>query len=1080
VGDTPELSIGIDAATGVVACASIGVRNETFETVGETLLGDDLATAPSVVLSVRSQRTKSGGVHVLRELIVNAASPMATLPLQPYHVSVADIFEPDMQLGGITWTAAISANASVPEGSPWRTKICTQLQFPAPFADAFWVPRAGLPRTSHSNADWEDVLALELASAPPRLLQFGEGFLSGADGAGADEITPLPLVLHVSQRQGVALAVVHSLNDTTFGATMAVSANGSRWSRLFNRLGGGGTHSAVDITFTSHLVPVQGESHNMGGVRAALGFIADAYSPTFEPHEAAAAAVSEFGLGMYSCANAADHNLTALHQVGGNVVWDASFWWPYQGMFLPPLSVINATPPSGKNNLTWLSNLGGGEQTACGPMFTHGQRVALADVHAAGTAASAAGLAQLSYFNLDFFGQTPAYPSPPSSSLPPATLDDWHNSTLWLARHLRASSCAPPYGTCSTRDWQGSIAMDPGDATWANFLEEQAETKVAALGEAFRGIVIDEPHVQEWVWGRTEAGGGGAGWCGRPCASLLGGWLSTAARVAARVHSAPVQGGGGGVVLTNQIHTLRPELLRAADGVFTEAHPAQSNAPRYVNAIGLLTMRCVGIVWTESADEVAGAGGQGTAGQAEMDAFFHQRLYMGVFPMAPALGNDHAIGDDCSSAVRGTYVDHAHMLRQLRGAQWLLRPDALRVQLAANSTGDAVVVGNIFQTAAQGNGTPLELVIVAIAKTRSGGSNSSAGAVSVTLSFLLPRAARLGSAGCMLTHAGRPWTAVAPRQASSGRWELLVPELLRSCAMLRCCLQKTPPSPPVPPLPPSPPPVPVVAVSVTDKVVLHTVSDGMLSYTLDTAMLSGGQLERLVTDPLVAARAAHLAPFYLRLGGTRGDFVQFTGSPSAPAPVVPELPNLPPAPFLRGNITARQLSVLTDFARAVSARLIIGLNGLLRVGAVQSGAWDSTNARALFAQDAATGTSVSSDGNMSGGGVWGYELGNEPMLWQANRWARNITAAQHAGDWAELRLAIAAVYATTPPAARPRAIGPDVFVPCLPNQQQKLECDVQYLRDFLSAKPDLDVLTVRAHARVRARSTDCCPLTTDH
>ena len=40
--------------------------------------------------------------------------------------------------------------------------------------------------------------------------------------------------------------------------------------------------------------------------------------------------------GAYSCANVADGIVAADAPTSPSVVWDAHFWWPYQGMFFPP------------------------------------------------------------------------------------------------------------------------------------------------------------------------------------------------------------------------------------------------------------------------------------------------------------------------------------------------------------------------------------------------------------------------------------------------------------------------------------------------------------------------------------------------------------------------------------------------------------------------------------------------------------------------------------------------------------------------------------------------------------------------
>jgi hypothetical protein len=60
----------------------------------------------------------------------------------------------------------------------------------------------------------------------------------------------------------------------------------------------------------------------------------------FRPSVTAGDMAGDVGLGMYTCAGPADLNLTALEKFGGNVIWDAHFWWPYQGCFQARISFI--------------------------------------------------------------------------------------------------------------------------------------------------------------------------------------------------------------------------------------------------------------------------------------------------------------------------------------------------------------------------------------------------------------------------------------------------------------------------------------------------------------------------------------------------------------------------------------------------------------------------------------------------------------------------------------------------------------------------------------------------------------------
>ena len=162
----------------------------------------------------------------------------------------------------------------------------------------------------------------------------------------------------------------------------------------------------------------------------------------------------------YTCASPADLNLTTTVQnAGGSTLWDASFWWPYIGMFLPP--VANAS-------VAWSSNTGGSEQATCSPHpngFKHGDPVSASTI-----AAHMVGMAEvgiklpLSYFNLFELGENVMWPLPPplpgctdSSSRPVVPLPPqcWNDSSTFIASanlagavlYEQANNTVPTY-TC--------------------------------------------------------------------------------------------------------------------------------------------------------------------------------------------------------------------------------------------------------------------------------------------------------------------------------------------------------------------------------------------------------------------------------------------------------------------------------------------------------------------------------------------------------------------------------------------------------------------------------------------------------
>ena len=241
----------------------------------------------------------------------------------------------------------------------------------------------------------------------------------------------------------------------------------------------------------------------------------------------------------------------------------------------------------------------------------------------------------------------------------------------------------------------------------------------------------------------------------------------------------------------------------------------------------------------------------------------------------------------------------------------------------------------------------------------------------------------------------------------------------------------------------------VVKVSVGAEVVARAEPE-LLSYTIDSASFCGDGLQEYLENAEVRARVRALAPMVLRLGGTSEDMSQYAGGPR-----LPTLPGVPP----RCNQSAAALAAVSRFANATGVKVMFGLNALLREGASQSGGWASGNAAALLAADAARARAERLRP------MFGYELGNEPHLWQYAGYGKNISAAAHAADWRQLRALVSQEYKGLSPA--PRLVGPDVWVPCLVHGEpggpatagSTPACDVAYLSDFFAAQPDLDVVT---------------------
>ena len=148
-------------------------------------------------------------------------------------------------------------------------------------------------------------------------------------------------------------------------------------------------------------------------------------------------------------------------------------------------------------------------------------------------------------------------------------------------------------------------------------------------------------------------------------------------------------------ILVNN-HYKRVDLLEHADGILDEF----TNETAPLNTTAFLTLHKPALGWTPGKEVIEAAGG---------DNFFQKYLYLGVFPMCPFPGNDHALQPD--SMVDELYLDYGPLMNQLKEKQWVLKPGIIRVKddkakvnLFATKNGYAIPV-------VYGNGKSVTLVL---------------------------------------------------------------------------------------------------------------------------------------------------------------------------------------------------------------------------------------------------------------------------------------------------------------------------------------------------------------------------------
>ena len=442
-------------------------------------------------------------------------------------------------------------------------------------------------------------------------------------------------------------------------------------------------------------------------------------------------------------------------------------------MYLPPVS-----PPTA----SWPSNLGDGEEGACG-RWKHGQLVSYADIGAEYAAAQAAGVQTLAYFNLNEYGQNFACaPLPPQVPAPP---NDYRNSTQFLANHFPRA----PLPGCVNTGWQNGVVLDSTDPDFAAFLVSQVQLKLDVFGGALQGLAFDRfDHVSQWRRGLPPAIDDGLAWCGEPCYPLLTGFVKLLGRIGSLLwRSAPPA--GPRLSTANYVGSQRVDTLQYSDGVFSEDYRSHLGL---LYAAGLSTTgKPPCMIWTYDADEVLQYA-------PNPDAYFAQHVAVKAFPFAPVLGNDHSIlpGD---AALQGLYHAWEPLFTALRGGCWWLadRPVVAAWANASSARGGRALQANAFTVGGGctapdvdgGNGPVGSLLAFAFADDF---VSLPGDAAVLSLAQPLPFAdpAR-GPTACEQFTPGRgqgaAWLSVPLPTSSGGRWVFdWALETARGAVMLRC------------------------------------------------------------------------------------------------------------------------------------------------------------------------------------------------------------------------------------------------------------------------------------------------------
>jgi len=545
-------------------------------------------------------------------------------------------------------------------GTPWSAAIKTVINYPAGNNSLFWTSW-GAPQFDSATCDvatiaavspyknntsaqsWMDPLVpvpfsnqvLYYGAPPFDYQEVKAGFVPFQGNLFA-----IPFATVFEKNNEAGLSFFASPEDDIVNLLMKTTAKGTIvFESLFNKISKGRT-----LQFSMDIVAHQNDW------RSALQWFVNRYPAYVNPVNKAAAALG--GTAAYS--NFFDEfDAAKMKRMAFTVNWQASFDFPYMGMFLPPV----------KANEQW-ARLGGGS-ISVQQMDDYAKRM------------KQKGFYVLSYFNVTEFGSWFKYPQLSNTVTDSDTL--WKDCSNYLYKKFPNAllKVADKVNITDALDaktihggpwysWKDAVAMDCGDPAYQQFLLQQAQRHVKELPNSF-GICIDR---LDWLRFFNQNADDHISWFDdKPARSLVSSWKGLMQKLGPLMHRS------GKSILVNN-HYKRIDLLQHADGILDEF----TNATAPLNLTAFLTLNKPALGWTPGKEVIEAAGG---------DNFFQKYLYLGVFPMCPFPGNDHALQPD--SMVDQLYLDYGPLMNQLKEKQWVLKPGIVEVK-------DNKAKINIFKT----------------------------------------------------------------------------------------------------------------------------------------------------------------------------------------------------------------------------------------------------------------------------------------------------------------------------------------------------------------------------------------------
>lgn len=456
------------------------------------------------------------------------------------------------------------------------------------------------------------------------------------------DVISIPLATILNEKDNTGVSIVLSPKDTTIDMSMNITKDGTiKFNRYFNRIS-----KQNNVKFTFDIVVHESDW------RCGLGWMQGHYPEYFRPGNQLAQQLDGTAAYATFANESMNFDIDKMKRMAFATNWQASFDFPYMGMFIPP---VNA-------NEKWQRF--GGDEISIQDMDLYAKRY------------SDNGFYVLNYFNVTEFGANIKYPPQTAqNALPDSGM--WKDANAFLYTKLRNAILPVPEKSIQNAafknaaipvphyTWRDGVAVDCGDSAYYNFLVDQAEKHVKLIPHAY-GICVDR---LDWVRLFNERADDGVTWFdGKPVRSMLNSWKNIAGKLSSVMH------GANKVVFANN-HSKRIDILQHVDGLFDEFTYAGTS----LNLTAFLCISKPALGWTDNNETIRNEGG---------DNFMQKYLYMGVFPMCPFPKNDHSIMP--SGDIDSLYLDYGPLLNLLKGSEWVLKPNAVKV---TNNTAKA----NIFK-----------------------------------------------------------------------------------------------------------------------------------------------------------------------------------------------------------------------------------------------------------------------------------------------------------------------------------------------------------------------------------------------